>query len=95
MYLTRLKLDPVLRSTRELFINPDLLHKAVYRAFPDENAGGSGRILYRMDIDHENNTNLLIQSEYKPNWDRTEFLKSCLVEKLEPPKLFNPVFKSG
>lgn len=95
MYLSLLKLDPDSRTTRELRLNPYLLHQAVFRAFPDEDSGGPGRVLYRMDMDREDQTNLLVQSEKKPDWDRAELLKGVVDEAIQSPKHFSPVLLSG
>jgi len=39
MYLSRLKLNPAVRKTRELMISPYQLHQAIYHAFPKDGAG--------------------------------------------------------
>jgi len=94
MYLSHLKLETRLRTTRELRLNPYLLHQAVYRAFPDAEAGGSGRILYRLDIDRQGTASLLVQSEKEPDWNKAKLLQDCLLE----PVAYKPVafsFKEG
>lgn len=80
MYLSRLKLDQFRHSMRELRLSHYLLHQAIFRAFPDASDGGPGRVLYRLDIDRQGNTNLLVQSEKKPDWDKANMLKECLLE---------------
>ena len=80
MYLSRLKLQARLRTTRELRLNPYLLHQSVYHAFPDSEAGGPGRILYRLDIDRQGRVSLLVQSEKEPDWNKAELLQDCLLE---------------
>lgn len=94
MHLSRLKLDPLRRSTHELCLSPYLLHHAAFRAFPDESDGGPDRVRYRLDVDHQGNTNLLVQSEKEPDWDKAALLKQCL---LEPAacRQFSPEFRSG
>jgi len=92
MYLTCLKLKSSLRATRELRLNPYRLHQAVFRAFPDVEEGGAGRVLYRLDTDRQGSLNLLVQSEKKPDWSKAELLGDCL-EELLPPKQFAPVFR--
>jgi CRISPR system Cascade subunit CasE len=80
MYLSRLKLKASLRATREFRLNPYLLHQAVYRAFPNSEAGGPGRILYRLDVDREGTLSLLVQSEKEPDWNNARLVQDCLLE---------------
>lgn len=80
MFFSRLKLDAESRQTRMLIIYPYQLHKAIYFAFPNKDEGGTGRILYRMDINKNNNITLLVQSEKKPEWDSAELMSNCLLE---------------
>lgn len=95
MYLSRLKLDPSLRKTRELLISPYTLHQSVYRAFPDKADGGPSRVLYRLDPDRRSRTiSLLVQSEKSPHWERADYLGECLRESYES-KPYNPTFPSG
>jgi len=84
MYLSRLKLNPSLRKTRDMLINPYTLHQAVYRAFPDKSDGGPGRVLYRIDQNqHSGSVSLLVQSEETPDWTKANYLGECLLEKAE------------
>lgn len=94
MYLSRLKLDTLKRATRELRVNPYLLHQAVFRAFPDQCDGGPGRLLYRLDIDHQGNTSLLVQSEKEPAWSKADYLQSCC-EELPEYREYKPAFQRG
>ena len=94
MYLSRLNLNTDSRTTRELRINPYLLHQAVFRAFPDAINGGAGRVLYRMDINRQGKMGLLVQSEKAPNWTTAEILSSCLSEPAEF-KNYAPSFYPG
>jgi len=95
MYLSRLKLNPSTRKTREMLINPYTLHQAVYRAFPDKADGGPGRVLYRIDQSERSGTvSLLVQSEKVPNWNRADYLGECLLEKAEN-KPFSPTVAAG
>jgi hypothetical protein len=50
MYLSRLKLKTELRATRELRINPYLLHQGIYRAFPDRDDGSIAWTLIKRGI---------------------------------------------
>ena len=72
MYLSRLKLNPATRKTRELMISPYQLHQAIYHAFPER--GGAGRVLYRIDENQRLGTiSLLVQSEKEPDWQKAEY----------------------
>lgn len=95
MYLSRLKLNPCHRTTRELNLNPYLLHQAVFRAFSDAADGGTGRVLYRLDINRTGKVSLLVQSEKLPDWDRAELLQTCLEEPVEKPKVYPPALRNG
>jgi CRISPR system Cascade subunit CasE len=94
MYLSSLKLDPLKWESRQLRINPYTLHQAIYRAFPDKNSGGPGRVLYRLDTNRNGTINLLVQSENNPNWDKAEMLNKCLDEPIKS-RIFSPKMKSG
>src|SRR4030042_251385 len=95
MYLSRLKLNPAVRITREMLINPYTLHQAVYRAFPDKSDGGAGRVLYRIEQDQRSGTvSLLVQSEKTPDWTKADYLGECLLEKAEL-KPFDPRMLDG
>ena len=95
MYLSNLIFDYRIPKARWLLIRPYLLHKAIFRAFPDITDGGPGRVLYRLDEDDvSGNTYLLIQSEKEPRWKNAGMLTECLVC---PPeyKPFTPAFREG
>lgn len=95
MYLSRLKLDPSRRKTRELMISPYQLHQSIYRAFPDKSEGGPGRILYRVDRDRRTGSlSLLVQSEKEPEWGRSDYLWECLAREHET-KPFEPYLFRG
>lgn len=90
MYLSLLKLNPSLRKTRELLVNPYTLHQAVYRAFPDKTDGGPRRVLYRIDQNQRSAIiSLLVQSEKAPDWNKADYLIECLLQKPES-KPFTP-----
>jgi CRISPR system Cascade subunit CasE len=95
MYLSRLKLNPSLRNTKEILINPYTLHQAVYRAFPDKLDDGPGRVLYRVDENKRINfVRLIVQSEKEPDWPKADFITNCLLEPAEH-KVFAPRFEVG
>ncbi len=92
MYLSRLKLNPSVRKTRELMISPYQLHQAVYHAFPED---GAGRVLYRIDENQRLGAiSLLVQSEKEPDWQKAGYLTLCLLDKAEFYN-FIPDLKSG
>ena len=81
MYLSKLTLNTSSLEARRLLLSPYMLHKAIFRAFPDAGDGGPGRILYRLDEIMEANGDqacLLVQSEKEPRWEKAELLVSCL-----------------
>ena len=83
MYLSRLKLNPLKWESRQLRTKPYLLHQAIYMAFPDEDEGSAGRVLYRIDTNKSGTMNLLIQSEKEPDWNKADMLSKCLDEPAE------------
>ena len=94
MYLSRLRLDPLRRCTRELRLNPYLLHQAVFRAFPDAVEGGAGRVLYRLEVNRQGGTSLLVRSEKDPKWHKANMLEDCLLEPVQFQP-FSPRFQAG
>ena len=94
MYLSRLKLNPLKWESRQLRTKPYLLHQAIYMAFPDEDEGSAGRVLYRIDTNKSGTMNLLIQSEKEPDWNKADLLSKCLDEPAES-KPFFPKIKPG
>lgn len=96
MYLSKLTLNMSSPEARRLLSNPNMLHKAIFRAFPDEGDGGAGRILYRLDetkTQDDAPTCLLVQSEKEPVWGKAELLVSCLTS--YESKVFKPDFMPG
>lgn len=73
-----------------MLINPYTMHQAVYRAFPEQSDDGPGRVLYRIDQAQRSGTvSLLVQSEKAPDWNKSEYLRECLLEEIES-KPFTP-----
>lgn len=71
------------------------MHQAVYRAFPEDNDGGPGRILYRVDENKRLGTiSLLVQSEKDPDWSKADFITDCLLEPVER-KIYSPALQTG
>lgn len=93
MYLTKLILNASSLEARRLLISPYMLHKAIFRAFPDASEGGPGRVLYRVD-EVGGETILLVQSEKEPGWKKTELLNRCLA-RVPESKLYAPALRKG
>jgi len=63
---------------------PYEMHRTLMRAFPDRDAGGADRVLWRLDVERRAGTALLyVQSFDEPNWTRVTdaFPDYCL----DPP----------
>ncbi len=92
MYLSQLTLNPRSRQMRREFSNPYEMHRTLLKAFPDEAAGGPGRVLFRWDTlgrAAEQKLVVLVQSEKKPNWDNLPNPEGYLLPAFAP----NPAFK--
>ncbi len=69
MYLSKLILNPKSNQVRKEIINPYEMHRTLLRAFPEKEAGGPGRVLFRVDVNHKTGIPvLLIQSDKEPDW---------------------------
>jgi CRISPR system Cascade subunit CasE len=95
MYLSKILLTPRSRQVRSELAEPYEMHRTLLRAFPDKNAGGPGRVLFRVDLTRETGMPaLLVQSERLPDWSRLPVGEKYLLE-LFPPKEFRPNFQEG
>jgi len=82
MYLSLLKLNQRSRRAMTEASRPYELHRSLLKAFPDKVKGGPGRVLFRLDTDHETGAiSILIQSEKEPSWAKLNgaagFLTEC------------------
>jgi CRISPR system Cascade subunit CasE len=68
MYLSRLILTPRSRRVRSEVSHVYELHRSLMRAFPAADAGGPGRVLFRVDSPAAGGLVLLAQSEQPPDW---------------------------
>lgn len=89
MYLSLLKLNPCSRRAMTEASRPYELHRSLLTAFPEEAAGGTGRVLFRLDIDHNTgDMSILVQSEKKPDWAKLkgfgDFVKECKCKEINP-----------
>jgi len=94
MYLSLLKLNPRSRRTMTESSHPYELHRSLLTAFPEEAVGGPGRVLFRLDTDHDTgNMSILVQSEKQPDWSKLngagDFVTECKC------KGINPLLSSG
>ena len=94
MYLSKLVLNPTSRRVRTELSRPYELHRTLMRAFPSAAVGGSGRVLFRLDVDRETGAvTVLVQSVQKPDWTALDATRDFL---LEPAvyKQFAPAFSA-
>jgi len=70
MFLSRLTLDLRDRAVRHDLANPYELHRTILRAFPDAQAGGPGRVLFRVELPRAGVEVVLVQSDQEPLWGR-------------------------
>src|SRR5436309_1563961 len=81
------------RQARRDLAQPYEMHRTLLRAFPGQVAGGPGRVLFRVDADHESGAaTVLIQSAKQPDW--SALTVDWLVRPFEQ-KPFEPVFAAG
>lgn len=75
MYLSKLTLNPSpeARQVQRDLASPYELHRTLMRAFPGQNQGGPGRVLFRVEpIRPGEPVTVLVQSEKKPDWSVLE-----------------------
>lgn len=95
MYLSLLRLNPLSRKTISEISRPYELHRTIMRAFPGIKDGGAGRVLFRLDINHDRSEiYLLVQSENKPDWSQLKGIGDMLLVQPEY-KVLDPVIKNG
>lgn len=73
LFLSKLVLNPRLRSVVRELNNPYELHRTIMRAFPDAMPKETERILFRLDVAARGTTDyqlpsLLVQSTLRPDW---------------------------
>jgi CRISPR system Cascade subunit CasE len=84
MYLSNLTLDLSDRAVRRDLANPYDLHRTLLRAFPDQTAGGPGRVLFRVELPRADVPCILVQSDKEPHWARMPagYLTECQTKTL-------------
>ena len=69
MFLSELLLNPGNRQARRDLSSSYELHRTLLRAFPDQDDGGSGRVLFRIEPNQEGRPpKVLVQSAEEPDW---------------------------
>ena len=98
MYISLLRLNS--RSRRALIESsrPYELHRSLLKAFPDQNEGGPGRVLFRLDINQETGgMSILVQSEKEPSWlslnGFSEFVTECKSREFQPEPTAGQMFR--
>ncbi len=73
MYLSRLILNPRSRAVQRDLARPGEMHKTVLRAFPDDLAADTERVLYRLDqLAQTQQLSLLVQSLGAAEWGKLD-----------------------
>lgn len=99
MYLTKLILNPLSSEVVRDLANPYEFHRTLLRAFPDQDEGGPGRVLYRVErteaIDDQGEAPVvLVQSDHAPDWTRARVRPDYFRDRL-PPKVIPTEFTVG
>ncbi|QDU60459.1 CRISPR-associated endoribonuclease Cse3 [Planctomycetes bacterium Pan216] len=69
MYLSRLTLNPRNRGVLRDVGSPYELHRTLLRGFPDREAGGPGRVLFRLETRQDEGPPIVLaQSDKEPDW---------------------------
>ena len=89
LYLSLLRLDSRSRKAITELRRPYELHRSLLSAFPDKGAGGSGHVLFRLDVDTETGRmSVLVQSDKEPDWDKVDGAAGFIAEHKTKP--FDP-----
>lgn len=100
VYLSQILLDPRRRAAGRALADLYALHQLVYLGFPDGEAGGAGRVLFRLDAGPRESSagpqeggaaRLLVQSEREPDWHR---LADSII-RVQGPKEWHPQVVAG
>jgi CRISPR system Cascade subunit CasE len=85
VFLSKLTPDPRHRGVRRDLANPYDLHRTLLRAFPDADAGGPGRVLFRVELPRGGPPYVLVQSERGPLWADLPagYLAACQTKALD------------
>ncbi len=101
MHLSQLILNPLSRQVQRELSNPYEMHRTIMNAFPGQDEGGPGRVLFRLESRKQagvEGLTLLVQSEKTPNWGRLNFSNGYLWPVPGPnpaSKAYQPTFHAG
>ena len=77
MFISQLELStPGTRIMLRDIRNPYEMHRTIWKAFPNNEDGGPGRVLFRLEW--KNSPIILVQSEKTPNWNNLPDRKSVV-----------------
>ena len=70
MFISQLSLNTRKKDVHRDLSSPYEMHRTLLRAFPDQHHGGTGRVMFRVDIsrDESRPPTVLVQSEKQPDW---------------------------
>ena len=71
VHLSQLSLNARSQEVLNDLGSPSEMHKTLWRAFPDADAGGPGRVIFRVDLPEPSTPHgaiVLVQSERQPEW---------------------------
>jgi CRISPR system Cascade subunit CasE len=94
VFLSRFVLDLGCPRTRRELSNIYELHRTILRAFPDDTAGGPGRVLFRVEKGKGDGVMVLVQSQKEPIWDRLDVPKNFYLQAPEK-KEYDPHLVKG
>ncbi len=95
MYLSRLTLNPRSHRVRRDLGSPYEMHRTLLAAFPDKADGGTGRVLFHVEADHDKGlASVLVQSQVPPDWSRLRTATDYLTKEPEWKEL-DPRFQAG
>ena len=95
MFLSQLLLNTRCREVRRDLADPYQMHRTLLRAFPDAEAGGPGRVLFRVDAGRSTGRlAVLVQSAVRPDWGRLSVPGEYLLSS-PASKPFDPTFTEG
>ncbi len=70
MFISQLSLNTRKKDVHRDLASPYEMHRTLLRAFPDQHNGGTGRVMFRVDVsrDEDRPPIVLVQSEKRPDW---------------------------
>jgi CRISPR system Cascade subunit CasE len=88
MYLSKLELNSGAgcRALLRDLASPYEMHRTILRAFPSADAGGPGRVLFRVEPTRPGDPVVLVQSDKPPDWSALAGIPGYLSTPPEPAK---------